>query len=62
MKIVNIINSYISKKENIGLGISYIIDELNKQDIDKFGLNNDVYFNKYDVKVNKILECFKVEL
>jgi glycosyltransferase involved in cell wall biosynthesis len=42
MKIINIVNSFIGKRGNIGLRTSYIINELNKQNIDNFSYSRGV--------------------
>lgn len=56
MKIINIVNSFIGKKGNIGLRTSYIISELNSQKIKNFSYSRGVV--KYFEKNNKNMRIF----
>ena len=56
MKIINIVNSFIGKKGNIGLRTSYIISELNSQKIKNFSYSRGVV--KHFEKNNKNMRIF----
>lgn len=68
MYILNIVNSFIAKKGNIGLRTSYIIDELNEQNINNFsysrGTRKDYEENNINMKlfgqVPRILNAFRI--
>jgi len=49
MDIVNVINSFIGKKGNIGLRTSYVITELNQQKINNFSYSRGVV-QKFSIK------------
>jgi glycosyltransferase involved in cell wall biosynthesis len=52
MQIINIVNSFIGKKGNIGLRTSYIIDELNKQKIRNFSYSRGIVKNYKKNNIN----------